>query len=157
MTQEFIQLTVLRAANANHFKEGQDMKYYKIKIIMNGTKFIYPTGYVGKIDKHNRSVLYFDVYPDKFKMIALPNNIIFQHQNVEELSLAEAKAIADEHRPKTTSITDEGLLRIIEIKARTGEELSNQERKAIDPEDKTPGVNWKKSLGEQLEELDINE
>ena len=131
------------------------MKYYKIKLGRDGTRIIYPEGYVGEIDKLNKAILYYDIYPDSFKMVVLPDDVSFQDSNVTEITYEEAVVIADTHAPKKTIVTDEGLIRLIEIKSRLGQTLSITEEKAIDLDDSTPGINWRQSLAEKLSELNV--
>ena len=127
------------------------MKFYKIKIEKDNTKFIYPKGYVGGIDKKNIIAFYYDNH--NFKMIALPDDVVFVDTNVTELTLEEACVIADTYAPKKTTVTDEGMLRLIEIKTRLGEKLTALEEKARNLDDETPGIKWEKSLKEKLIEL----
>jgi hypothetical protein len=129
-------------------------KFYKIKVLRDGTKFVYPSGFVNGEKGIGRKVLehlYFD--ERRFMLVALPDNIKFEHDNVTELTLEEAEAIATEHETQQTQITDEGMVRLIEIKSRLGTKLTAKEKKAIDLDDDTPGIKWKKSLKNKLREL----
>jgi hypothetical protein len=128
-------------------------KFYKIKVLRDGTKHIYPPGFIGEdgIGRKIIEALYFDEKRSMF--VALPDDIKFEHENVTELTLAEAEAIADKHAPLTTQITDEGMVRLIEIRSRLGEKLTAKEKKAINLDDDTPGIKWKKSLKNKLREL----
>lgn len=129
------------------------MKFYKITIMTDGTKMIYPSGYVGGIDRQHKAFLYYDEGGVTYQIIALPDTVAFVDNNVTEITLEEACAKADIHKPKKTIITDEGMIRTIEIKSRLGIELTIQEQKAIDLEDETPGISWSQSLSEKFIEL----
>jgi len=63
--------------------------------------------------------------------------------DVEEITLEKAEQISEQYDKKITAVTDEGMIRAIEIKVRAGEKLSDDDRKALDPNDDTPGINIK--------------
>lgn len=66
--------------------------------------------------------------------------------DVEIMTIEDAEAYAATYEPKTIQVTDEGMLRVIEIKSRLGTALTAKELEAIDPDSSTPGVAWKKTF-----------
>lgn len=73
-------------------------------------------------------------------------------KNVQEIDIAEAEALSNLHNPRTTKITDEGIVRTAEIKSKSGTGLSDYEKKAIDPDDPTPGITWQKTFIDRIKE-----
>jgi len=70
--------------------------------------------------------------------------------DVEELKIADAETFLEKYDPKVTEITDEGMIRAIEIKAKLGTALSATELKALDPADSTPGIQYAKRFIDRI-------
>jgi len=70
--------------------------------------------------------------------------------NVTELTLLEATTLLKEYEPKTEEITNEAIIRRLEIKTKAGLPLTADDLKAIDPNDPTPGINYKKRLIDRI-------
>jgi len=64
-------------------------------------------------------------------------------KDVEELSVVDAETFTDKHDPRNTEVTDEAMLRAIEIKSKSGVALSSTDLKALDPADSTPGIQYR--------------
>lgn len=64
-------------------------------------------------------------------------------KDVEELSVLDAETFTDKHDPHNTEITDEGMVRSIEIKAKANIALSSADLKALDPADSTLGIQYR--------------
>ncbi len=70
--------------------------------------------------------------------------------NVTELTLLEATALLEEYEPKTEEITNEAVIRRLEIKTKAGILLTTDDLKAIDPHDNTPGICYRKRLIDRI-------
>lgn len=64
-------------------------------------------------------------------------------KDVEELSVLDAETFTDKYDPHNTEITDEGMVRSIEIKAKANIALSSADLKALDPADSTLGIQYR--------------
>jgi hypothetical protein len=64
-------------------------------------------------------------------------------KDVEELTVLDAETFTDKHDPHNTEVTDEAMLRAIEIKANLAISLSATDLKALDPADSTPGIQYR--------------
>ena len=64
-------------------------------------------------------------------------------KDIEELTVLEAGTFVDKHDPHNTEVTDEAMLRAIEIKAKSAISLSATDLKALDPADSTPGIQYR--------------
>jgi len=64
-------------------------------------------------------------------------------KDVEELTVLDAGTFVDKHDPRNTEVTDEGIVRAMEIKAKAGVALSSTDLKALDPADSTPGIQYR--------------
>ena len=64
-------------------------------------------------------------------------------KDVEELTVLDAGTFVDKHDPHDTEVTDEGIVRAMEIKAKAGVALSSTDLKALDPADSTPGIQYR--------------
>lgn len=129
------------------------MKILKIKVNSNisGT-MIYPKGFLSfPCIEH--------IYCDELEtgicwLIALIQNEDFEKiidkTDVVEMTVTETETFLDKYEPLTTEITDEAMIRVIDIKTRAGVELSDRELKAIDPEDPTPGIQYKKRVIDKI-------
>jgi len=64
-------------------------------------------------------------------------------KDVEELTVLDAGTFVDKHDLRNTEVTDEGIVRAMEIKAKAGVALSSTDLKALDPADSTPGIQYR--------------
>ena len=74
---------------------------------------------------------------------------------VEEITKADAVKDHDTWIKTTEKINDQSVIDAINIKRAKAEELTDEELKAVDPEDSTPGIIRTKNLSEQLDEAGI--
>jgi hypothetical protein len=68
---------------------------------------------------------------------------ITDQKDVEELTVVDAETLTDKYDLRNTVITDEGIVRAMEIKAKAGVALSSTDLKALDPADSTPGIQYR--------------
>jgi hypothetical protein len=78
-------------------------------------------------------------------------------KDVTELTTIEAGTFLEKYDPHDTEITDEGMVRAIEIKSQLGTALSATELKAIDPNDPTPGIQYRKRFVDKISERAVGE
>ena len=78
-------------------------------------------------------------------------------KDVEEITLVTATTFLEKYDPHDTRITDEGMVRAIEIKSNLGTPLSATELKAIDPNDPTPGIEYRKRFIDKVNDRKIGE
>ena len=73
------------------------------------------------------------------------NNLgkITDQKDVEELTVVDAETFTDKYDLRNTVITDEGIVRAMEIKAKAGVALSSADLKALDPADSTLGIQYR--------------
>ena len=76
---------------------------------------------------------------------------------VEEISADEVKEISKSTEVRKEEITDEAKVRRIELKIRMGDALSEDEKKAIDLNDPTPGFNAGKIFADRVDKLEVEE
>ena len=69
---------------------------------------------------------------------------ILDKTDVQEISITEAEAFLDKYDPHDTEITDEGMIRAIEIRTKANISLSNNDLKALDPSDPMPGIRYRR-------------
>ena len=119
------------------------MKYYKIKLPHTKNGYIYPPNYNDEIGFFNQGHVYFTDETDGMfaLLIAIPdvNALTSLPANVTELTEIEAFALANEKDPKVMTITNEAVVRLIEIKSRLNLPLSQKEQDALDPTKGEPG------------------
>lgn len=124
------------------------MKILKIKILSDSFdgKMIYPDGFLSfPCIEH--------IYCDELEtgicwLVVLVNDEdiskIKDMTNITELTIAEAEAFTDRFDPKMEEVTDEVKIRRLEIMVKAGMELTDDEKKALDPNDPTPGIKYRK-------------
>ena len=114
------------------------MKYYKIKLPHISGSHQYPENYNETIGNFNKGHVYYDdeidgvftlliAIPDKQALIPpLPKNVL-------EVTETEAFSIVDQYDPRVMTITNEAVVRNLEIKSGAGITLSQKELDALDP------------------------
>ncbi len=127
------------------------MKYYIIKPpYIQGTGYQYPVGYNNNIGQFNQGHVYFHDEDDgKFALlISIPdvNALAVLPENVVEVTETEAFVLANQYDPKVPVITNEAVVRIIEIKSRLNLPLSQKEQDALDPTKKEPGFGMSENM-----------
>ena len=114
------------------------MKYYKIKLPHTPDGYVYPPNYEQEIGVNNQGHIYYDDPADGMftLVISIPDDkaVGVLPANVTEITENEAFTIANQFDPKVTTITNEAVVRLIEIKSRLGLPLSQKEQDALDPE-----------------------
>jgi len=131
------------------------MKYFVVTVRskLGDTKCYYPKNYqeildVTAIDK------YFEEDGVFKRLHVIPDDkaegII--REDVVEVDEAEAKRISVINEVEEI-ITDEAKIRRIEIKTKLGQELNEDELKAIDPNDSAVGINKIETLAEKIDYL----
>ena len=68
---------------------------------------------------------------------------ITDQKDVEELTVLDAETFTIKYDPHNTEVTDEAMLRAIEIKSNSAILLSSVDLKALDPADSTPGIQYR--------------
>lgn len=126
------------------------MKYYQIKLPHAKDGYIYPPNYNDEIGVFNQGHVYFNDEADGMftLLIAIPtaNALAVLPENVTEKTEAQAFAIANQYDPKVTTITNEAVVRLIEIKSRLNMPLSQKEQDALDPESGEPGFGTSENM-----------
>ena len=140
------------------------MKYLKITLRQEegSSKLIYPKEYQKEIGNFAKDHLYYDgslllCVPDEDYKKSMVRT------DVEEVSETEAKEISEANETETEKITDEAKIRRIEIKTRlldikvrrgmkilSGDEITDEELKALDPNDETTGIEKNKILSSRI-------
>jgi len=122
------------------------MKLLKIRVRSDEKgKMIYPEGFLGVIclehiycDELETGICWLVVLVDDKELDKMPDQ-----KDVEELTVLDAGTFVDKHDPHDTEVTDEGIVRAMEIKAKAGVALSSTDLKALDPADSTPGIQYR--------------
>lgn len=133
------------------------MKYYKITLRQNAgsTQLIYPNRYQEEIGNFNKEGFYYSDLDQPMLLVSLndkdANNII--REGVVEISESEARGISEQYQTRTEKITDEVKIRRIELKAKLGLSLTEDEIKAINPNDPTPGFSKEQILADKIDQL----
>ena len=126
------------------------MKYYNIKLPHSKTGYEYPPNYEDTIGVFNQGHTYYTDETDKMfsLLIAIPdeNALTTLPANVTEVTEAQAFAIANQHDPKVPTITNEAVVRILEIKSNLGITLSQKELDALDPAKGEPGFGLSENM-----------
>ena len=112
--------------------------FYKIKLPHTpGMGYQYPSDYNNIISKYNQSHLYYDDKNDGVftLLIAIPelNKLSSLPTNVSEVTELEARKISDDYDPSVEIITNDAVVRRLEIKSQLGLPLSSKENDALDP------------------------
>ena len=119
------------------------MKYYEIKLPHTKDGYTYPPNYQDEIGFFNQGHVYYTDETDGMfsLLIAIPdvNALAILPVNVTEVTEIKAFADANKYDPKVTTITNEAVVRLIEIKSRLNMPLSQKEQDALDPTKGEPG------------------
>lgn len=131
------------------------MKYYIIKPPhIQGSGYQYPPNYETEIGQYNQGHVYFDDEGDgKYTLlISIPdkNALAVLPENVTEATEVEAFALANQYDPKVPVITNEAVVRIIEIKSRLALPLSQKELDALDPATGEPGFGMSENMVDKV-------
>ena len=126
------------------------MKYYQVKLPHSKDGYTYPPNYETEIGAFNKGHIYFDDESDGVftLVISIPDGNVLQvlPGGVTELTELEAFAIANQYDPKVTTITNEAVVRLIEIKSRLNMPLSQKEQDALDPTKKESGFGMSENM-----------
>lgn len=133
------------------------MKYFKITLrqtVGNGD-YIYPANYQQEIGNYNEGHLYFSENGEPRLLLCIKDvnakNIIRDY--VTEITEADAKAISKANETRKEIITDEVKIRRIELLAKLGYPLTENDKEAIDPNSPTSGFGIGKILADKIEDL----
>ena len=138
------------------------MKYYRITLnkAHPNAPLEYPSGinsYQENIGNFAKDHLYYEEDGVTKLLLTVEDESVvgktIVQKDVEELTEQEAKAVSEANESRTETITDEAKIRRIEIKSRLRVALTEDEEKAIDPEDETSGFNKSKILADRIEDL----
>ena len=139
------------------------MKYIKVRVQkpskgivyarrMGLPTMIYPDGYsdltfeqAGYVEKDEITYILGSVKDDDS---GLPK--VMESSDVTELTKAEAIVFSEENEKRIERITDEAKIRRLEIKAKYQKPLTKDEKKALDPNDPTPGIELGKILADKF-------
>lgn len=134
------------------------MKYFNIELGKNSAgELQYPANY-NTFNKHIVDHLYYDAN-DKTNLLVVckdeSDGMMDGVSGVTELTSEEAKTLADVHDPSDIEkITDTAKIERLKIKSALGVALTDDELKAIDPDDATPGIGKNKRLSRRIEDLE---
>ena|SRR3972149_9357262 len=130
------------------------MKYYKIKLPHTPEGYEYPPNYNDTIGVFNKGHVYYDDVDDEMftLLISIPDDkaVVVLPENVTELTEVEAFAVANQYDPKIQIITNEAVVRSIEIKSRLGITLSQKELDALDPTKSEPGFGISENMVDKV-------
>lgn len=131
------------------------MKYYKIKLPIGPNGYIYPPDYDNQIGKLNQGHIYYDDETDGMftLLIAIPNALSSLPENVLEVSEQEAKTIAEKYDPAIPIITNEAVVRNLEIKSNAGIPLTQKDLDALDPEKPELGFGMSKTFVDKINKI----
>lgn len=139
------------------------MKFYKIKLPHTRDGYQYPPNYEETIGIFNQGHVYYDDEEDGMftLLISVPdaNAVAKLPENVTEVNETDAFAIANKYDPKVQVITNEAVVRSIEIKSRLNMPLSQKELDALDPTKDEPGFGFSQNLVDKVtkaKELEAN-
>lgn len=129
------------------------MRYFKITLRQapGSKELIYPEKYQAEIGNFNEGHLYLKDEPALVMCIKDENAGNIVRPYVEEITEEEIKAISEANEIRTEEITDEARIRRIELKAKLGQDITVKDKKAIDPDDPTPGFGKRKILADKIE------
>jgi len=128
------------------------MKYFVVTVRarLGDTKCYYPENYQEILDV-TATDKYFEEGGVFKRLHIIPDDKAtgIVRDDVVEVDEVEAMRIAAINE-KEEVITDEAKIKRIEIKANLGQELTNDELKAIDPNDSTVGINKKETMVDKI-------
>jgi len=122
------------------------MKLLKIRVRSDEKgKMIYPEGFLSVnclehiyCDELETGICWLVVLVDDKEL-----DKMLDQKDIEELTVLDAETFVDKHDPRNTKVTDETILRAIEIKSKSAISLSATDLKALDPADSTPGIQYR--------------
>ena len=122
------------------------MKLLKIRVRSGEKgKMVYPEGFLSVnclehiyCDELETGICWLVVLADDKELDKMADQ-----KDIEVLSVLDAETFTDKHDPRNTEVTDEAMLRAIEIKAKSAISLSATDLKALDPADSTPGIQYR--------------
>lgn len=122
---------------------------------MGENGYIYPPNYDNQIGRLNQGHIYYDDESDGIftLLISIPNALDFLPENVTEVSGQEARVIAEKYDPSVPIITNEAMVRNLEIKSRAGIPLTQKELDALDPNNPEPGFGMSKTLVDKINKI----
>lgn len=133
------------------------MKYYKIALKKRPVGLLYPTNYQRDIgDKAASSdahVYYTDEQDNPFLLIAIKDDdaVGIVRERVEQISEAELRTLCDQYEAAPLRFSDEAEIERIKIKVLRGQSLTENEEKALDPDDETvPGFTRRKRMYDRI-------
>ena len=136
------------------------MKYLKIHLPQEpGKKMQYPDQYRAEIEPYivdNSTHLYINdpaVNNDCFLLLIVSDECAYKGDNVTYLTKAEMKVFSTPFEKKEERITNEAVLRRLEIKVKDGGSLTADEQKALDPADPTPGIEFNETFSDKIDKL----
>jgi len=115
------------------------MKYVKVNI-QNGNegKLVYPEKYQEEIGNFAVDHLYYDESEGVTKLILLIEDKDFNNsmirENVEKITEKEVLKISEAKEVRTEKTINETMLRRLEIKSKLGEDFTQEEKDAINPD-----------------------
>ncbi len=138
------------------------MKFYLLSLpFVHGVGHQYPPDYENIIGQYNQGHVYFDDPIDGlFKLlISIPdkNSLDKLPENVLELTETEAKTLGDKYEPSVPVITNEAVVRNLEIKANLGMVLSAKELDALDPTKDEQGFGMSQSFSTKIDKAKLIE
>ena len=132
------------------------MKYYNIRLPYGPAGYIYPPNYESTIGSYNQAHMYYDNKEtgDFTLLIAIPdaNALSVLPANVTELSEREAFALSRQYESRKTIITNEAVVRNLEIKAKAGITLTQRDLDALNPSKPEPGFGMNKTFEDNVNE-----
>ena len=133
------------------------MKFLKIELrkTPGSSNIQYPINYQSELGDFAVDHLYYDENDNGFLLLVIPNKYFkatMIRKDVTEITEAEAKIIGDKHNPTAECITNEAVIRRLEIKSNLGQTLTPDEEKALNPNDLTLGIGLKKGLSDRIVE-----
>jgi len=135
------------------------MKYLKIVLGKGPGGLGYPMNYQSEIGDFAIDHLYYNENDEPRLLLVIPDrsyNVDMIRTSVTELTETEARALGDLHDPNIEKITNEAVVKRIEIKSNLGRTLTPDEEKALDQNDPALGFGWKKGLSDRItEEIQI--
>lgn len=122
---------------------------------MGSNGYIYPPDYDNKIGKLNQGHIYYDDEADGVftLLIALPNPLDSLPENVIEVSEQEARTIAGKYDPAIPVITNEAVVRNLEIKSKAGMSLTQKDLDALDPSKPELGFGMSKTFVDKINKI----
>lgn len=146
------------------------MKILKVKArreqTSRGTHYTYPPEY----DARKIQVLcYESSLPENYDKVVVRGNkdefligvvddvdasVFLTSPDIKEITKTEAMSLGEQWTKQAQKVTDEKKVLLIVAKAARGEQLTQEDKKALDPADPEQGVNLSRSFTDVLNELE---